>query len=233
MSPKIRGNVGGNSNLLSQKTEVQRMPKGILGKKVGMTQIFTDKGLAIPVTVIEAGPCIVIQKKTPEKDGYSAIQIGFGEKRERLFTKPLAGHFTKAGIRPLRFLREMLVEDPEVFQVGQEIKADIFAQGEKVDVVGTSKGKGFAGAIKRHGFHRGPMAHGSKYHRSPGSLGAKGPARVYKGRKLPGHMGTDRVTVQNLEVIKVDADRNLIAVRGAIPGPKGGLILVKPATKSR
>jgi len=209
------------------------MPKGILGKKVGMTQIFTDKGLAIPVTVIEAGPCIVIQKKTPEKDGYSAIQIGFGEKRERLFTKPLAGHFTKAGIRPLRFLREMLVEDPEVFQVGQEIKADIFAQGEKVDVVGTSKGKGFAGAIKRHGFHRGPMAHGSKYHRSPGSLGAKGPARVYKGRKLPGHMGTDRVTVQNLEVIKVDADRNLIAVRGAIPGPKGGLILVKPATKSR
>lgn len=209
------------------------MPKGILGKKIGMTQIFTDKGLAIPVTVIEAGPCIVIQKKTPEKDGYSAIQIGFGEKRERLFTKPLAGHFTKAGIRPLRFLREMLVEDPEVFQVGQEIKADIFAQGEKVDVVGTSKGKGFAGAIKRHGFHRGPMAHGSKYHRSPGSLGAKGPARVYKGRKLPGHMGTDRVTVQNLEVIKVDADRNLIAVRGAIPGPKGGLILVKPATKSR
>lgn len=209
------------------------MPKGILGKKIGMTQIFTDKGLAIPVTVIEAGPCIVIQKKTPEKDGYSAIQIGFGEKRERLFTKPLAGHFTKAGIRPLRFLREMLVEDSEVFQVGQEIKADIFAQGEKVDVVGTSKGKGFAGAIKRHGFHRGPMAHGSKYHRSPGSLGAKGPARVYKGRKLPGHMGTDRVTVQNLEVIKVDADRNLIAVRGAIPGPKGGLILVKPATKSR
>jgi large subunit ribosomal protein L3 len=212
---------------------VERMPKGILGKKVGMTQIFTDKGLAIPVTVIEAGPCMVIQKKTPEKDGYSAIQFGFGEKRERLFTKPLAGHFTKAGIRPLRYLREMLVEDPEVFQIGQEIKADIFAQGEKVDVVGTSKGKGFAGAIKRHGFHCGPMAHGSKYHRSPGSLGAKGPARVYKGRKLPGHMGTDRVTVQNLEVIKVDADRNLIAVRGAIPGPKGGLVLVKTATKSR
>jgi large subunit ribosomal protein L3 len=233
MSPKTRDKVGGNSNLLSQKTEVEIMPKGILGIKVGMTQIFTDKGLAIPVTVIEAGPCIVIQKKTPESDGYSAIQIGFGEKRERLFTKPLAGHFTKAGIRPLRFLREMLVEDPEAFQVGQEIKADIFAQGEKVDVSGISKGKGFAGAIKRHGFHRGPMAHGSKYHRSPGSLGAKGPARVYKGRKLPGHMGTDRVTVQNLEVIKVDADRNLIAVRGAIPGPKGGLVLVKPATKSR
>jgi large subunit ribosomal protein L3 len=224
--------LGGDSNLLSQKTEVESMPKGILGKKIGMTQIFTDKGLAIPVTVIEAGPCIVIQKKTPEKDGYSAIQIGFGEKRERLFTKPLAGHFTKAGIRPLRYLRELVVEDTEAYQVGQEIKADIFAQGEKVDVVGISKGKGFAGAIKRHGFHRGPMAHGSKYHRRPGSLGAKGPARVYKGRKLPGHMGTDRVTVQNLEVIKVDAVRNLIAVRGAIPGPKGGLVQVKPATKS-
>jgi large subunit ribosomal protein L3 len=207
------------------------MPRGILGKKVGMTQIFTDKGLAIPVTVIEAGPCIVIQKKTPANDGYSAIQIGFGEKRERLFTKPLAGHFSKSGIRPLRFLRELLVEDTETFQIGQEIKADIFIQGEKVDVSGTSKGKGFAGAIKRHGFHRGPMAHGSKYHRRTGSLGAKGPARVYKGRKMPGHMGTDRVTVQNLEVIKVDAARNLIAVRGAIPGPKGGLVLVKPSTK--
>jgi large subunit ribosomal protein L3 len=208
------------------------MPKGILGKKVGMSQIFTEKGLAIPVTVIEAGPCTVVQKKTPQKDGYSAIQIGFGEKRERLFTKPLAGHYSKAGVRPLRFLRELLVEDPEVYQVGQEIKADIFAQGEKVDVVGTSKGKGFAGGIKRHGFHRGPMAHGSKYHRRPGSLGAKGPARVFKGRKLPGHMGTDRITVQNLEIIKVDVERNLIAVRGAIPGPKGGLVLVKPSTKS-
>jgi large subunit ribosomal protein L3 len=208
------------------------MPKGILGKKVGMTQIFTDKGLAIPVTVIEAGPCFVVQKKNPANDGYSAIQIGFGEKRERLFTKPLAGHFSKAGIRPLRFLRELLVEDPDNYQIGQEIKADIFTQGETVDVVGTSKGKGFTGAIRRHNFHRGPMTHGSKYHRRPGSLGAKGPARVFKGRKLPGHMGTDRVTVQNLEVIRVDADRNLIAVRGAVPGPNGGLILVKPSIKS-
>ncbi|MEG3072563.1 MAG: 50S ribosomal protein L3 [Peptococcaceae bacterium] len=208
------------------------MPRGILGKKIGMSQIFTDIGLAIPVTVIEAGPCIVVQIKTAAKDGYNAIQIGFGEKRERLFTKPMAGHFSRAGVRALRFLREFIVEDPEAYQVGQEIKADIFAPGEKVDVVGTTKGKGFAGTIKRHGFHRGPMSHGSKYHRGPGSLGAKGPARVYKGRKLPGHLGTERVTVQNLEIIRVDADRNLIAVRGAIPGPKGGLVQIKPSTRS-
>lgn len=161
------------------------MPKGILGKKVGMTQIFTGDGLAVPVTVIEAGPCYVVQIKTPEKDGYAAIQIGFGEKRENLFNKPLKGHFKASGVRPLRYLRELRVEDPGAYQLGQEIKADIFAQGERVDVVGTSKGKGFAGGIKRHGFHRGPMAHGSKYHRRPGSLGAKGPARVFKGRRLP------------------------------------------------
>lgn len=209
------------------------MPKGILGRKVGMTQIFTDKGLAIPVTIIEAGPCLVVQKKTPEKDGYTAIQIGFGEKREGLFNKPLKGHFNKNGVRPLRYLRELRVEDPEAYQVGQEIKAGIFARGERVDVVGTTKGKGFAGGIKRHGFHRGPMAHGSKYHRRPGSLGAKGPAKVYKGRKLPGHLGAERVTVQNLEVIRVDGDRNLLALKGAVPGPKGGLVLVKPSTKNR
>ncbi|MDF9407541.1 50S ribosomal protein L3 [Pelotomaculum isophthalicicum JI] len=209
------------------------MPKGILGKKVGMTQVFTEVGLAIPVTVIEAGPCLVVQKKTPGTDGYSAIQIGFGEKRERLFTKPLKGHFTKAGVRPLRYLRELRVEDADSYEVGQEIKADIFARGEKVDVVGTSKGHGFSGGIKRHGFHRGPMAHGSKYHRRPGSLGAKGPARVYKGRKLPGQYGSERITVQNLEVVKVDGDRNLLAVKGAIPGPKGGLVLVIPSTKAR
>lgn len=208
------------------------MPKGILGKKIGMTQIFTGKGLAIPVTVIEAGPCVVVQKKTVETDGYQAIQIGFGEKRERLFTKPLKGHYAKDSVRPLRFLRELKVEDLDAYQVGQEIKADIFAEGEKVDIVGTTKGKGFAGGIERHGFHRGPMAHGSKYHRRPGSLGAKGPARVFKGRKLPGHLGAERVTVQNLEIIKVDAGRNLLAVKGAIPGPKGGLVVVKPSTKS-
>ncbi len=209
------------------------MPKGILGKKVGMTQIFTGDGIAVPVTVIEAGPCTVVQKKTAEQDGYGAIQIGFGTKRERLFNKPLKGHFSRAGVRPLRFLRELRVEDPESYRVGQEIKADIFSQGEKIDVVGTSKGRGFAGGIKRHGFHRGPMAHGSKYHRRPGSLGAKGPARVFKGRKLPGHLGAQRVTVQNLEVVKVDAERNLLAVKGAVPGPNGALVLVKPSVKSR
>ncbi|MDD2444313.1 MAG: 50S ribosomal protein L3, partial [Desulfotomaculaceae bacterium] len=198
---------------------------------VGMAQIFTGEGRAIPVTVIEAGPCIVVQKKTPEKDGYSAIQIGFGEKRERLFTKPAKGHFSKSGVRPLRFLRELRVEDPEAYQVGQEIKADVFNPGEKVDVAGISKGKGFAGGIKRHGFHRGPMAHGSKYHRRPGSLGAKGPAKVFKGRKLPGHLGAGRVTVQNLEVIKVDAGRNMLAIKGAVPGPRGALVMVKPSVK--
>lgn len=209
------------------------MPKGILGKKVGMTQMFTENGLAVPMTVIEAGPCIVVQKRTPEKDGYSAIQIGFGEKRENLFNKPLKGHFSRSGVRPLRHLRELRVEDTGSYEVGQEIKADIFEQGEKVDVVGTSKGRGFAGAIKRHGFHRGPSSHGSKYHRGSGALAAKGPAKVFKGRKLPGHLGTDRVTVQNLEVVVVDAGRNLLAVKGAIPGPKGGMVLVKPSAKSR
>lgn len=148
-------------------------------------------------------------------------------------TSSLKGHFNKSGVRPLRYLRELRVEDPEAYQVGQEIKAGIFAEGERVDVVGTTKGKGFAGGIKRHGFHRGPMAHGSKYHRRPGSLGAKGPARVYKGRKLPGHLGAERITVQNLEVIRVDGDRNLLALKGAVPGPKGGLVLVKPSTKNR
>jgi len=205
--------------------------KAILGKKVGMTQVFTKEGLAVPVTVVETGPCFVVQKKTVERDGYGAIQVGFGEKRERLFTKPAKGHFSKAGVRPLRFLKELRIEDWDSYQVGQEIKADLFSAGEKVDVVGTSKGKGFAGAIKRHNFHRGPMAHGSKYHRRPGSLGAKGPARVYKGRKLPGHLGAARVTVQNLEVVRVDADRNLLAIKGAIPGPRGGLVMIKDSVK--
>ncbi|AEG58595.1 50S ribosomal protein L3 [Desulforamulus ruminis] len=209
------------------------MPKGILGKKVGMTQIFTDRGVAIPVTVVEAGPCVVVQKKTVDNDGYNAIQMGFGVKRENLINKPVKGHLAKAGVRPVRFLRELKIEDPENFQLGQEIKADIFGEGEKVDVVGTSKGKGFAGGIKRHNFHRGPMAHGSKYHRRPGSSAAKGPARTFKGRKLPGHMGFARVTVQNLEVVKVDAERNLLAIKGAVPGPRGGLLLVKNSVKAK
>ncbi|AGK99942.1 50S ribosomal protein L3 [Desulfoscipio gibsoniae] len=209
------------------------MPKAILGKKVGMTQVFTDEGIAVPVTVIEAGPCLVAQKKTGAKDGYNAIQLGFGEKRENLFNKPMKGHFEKAGIKPKRYLREIRVDDIDAYEVGQEIKADVFAPGEKVDVVGITKGRGFSGGIKRHGFHRGPMAHGSKYHRRPGSLAAKGPARVFKGRKLPGHYGAERVTIQNLEVVRADAGQNLLAVKGAIPGPRGGLVMVKQSVKAR
>lgn len=208
------------------------MAKVILGKKVGMTQLLTDEGKAIPVTVIEAGPCVVTQKKTLETDGYNSIQIGFDEAREKILNKSQKGHLAKAGVRMLRVLREFRTDNVEGYEVGQEIKADVFAEGEKIDVVGTSKGRGFAGTIKRHGFHRGPMSHGSKYHRGPGSLGAMEAARVFKGRKLPGHMGVERVTVQNLEVVKVDAERNLLAVKGAVPGPRGGLLVIKNAVKA-
>lgn len=208
------------------------MAKGILGRKLGMTQVFDERGHVVPVTVIEAGPCVVVQKKTPENDGYSAIQVGFGSMRESLANKPLRGHFQKAGIRPLRFLREFRVDNVESYEVGQQIKVDIFAPGEKVDVTGTSKGKGFAGGIKRHGFQRGPMKHGSKYHRRPGSLAAKGPARVFKGRRLPGHMGVERVTVQNLEVVRVDPERNLLVLRGAVPGPRRSLVMIRSAVKA-
>jgi len=207
------------------------MPKGILGRKIGMTQIFTEDGKAVPVTVIEAGPCVVVQKKTLANDGYNAIQLGFGEIKENKVNKPLKGHFIRASVKPVRYLRELRVENIDAFEVGQEIKADIFAPGEKVDVSGLTKGKGFAGGIKRHGFHRGPMAHGSKYHRRPGSLGAKGPARVFLGRKLPGRLGMERVTIQNLEVVKVDPDRNLLAIKGAVPGIKGSLLIIKEAVK--
>jgi large subunit ribosomal protein L3 len=207
------------------------MQKAILGKKIGMTQVFEEGGIAIPVTVIETGPCIVVQKKTTDRDGYNAIQVGFGEKRERLFTKPLKGHYAKVGVKPQRYLRELRLDAVDTYQVGQEIKADIFAPGDRVDVSATSRGKGFTGGIKRHGFQRGPMTHGSKYHRRPGSAGAKGPARVFKGRKMPGHMGAERVTIQNLEVIRVDVGRNLLALKGAIPGPRGGLVLVKNTVK--
>jgi large subunit ribosomal protein L3 len=206
--------------------------KGILGKKLGMTQLFTEEGKVVPVTVIEAGPCVVVQKKTAETDGYNAIQVGFGEIREKLVNKPTKGHFGKGGVRPLRYVKEFRIENVDDYQLGQEITAEVFAAGESVDVIGTSKGKGFAGGIKRHGFHRGPMAHGSKYHRRPGSLGAKGPARVFKGRKLPGRMGGERVTVQNLEVIRVDKERNILLIKGAVPGPKQGLLIVKNAIKA-
>ncbi|GAV23823.1 50S ribosomal protein L3 [Carboxydothermus pertinax] len=209
------------------------MPKGILGRKVGMTQIFTEDGKAVPVTVIEAGPCVVVQKKTLANDGYNAVQLGFGEIKENKVNKPLKGHFSRANVKPVRYLRELRVENIDAYEVGQEIKVDIFAVGEKVDVTGLTKGKGFAGGIKRHGFHRGPMAHGSKYHRRPGSLGAKGPARVFLGRKLPGRLGMERVTIQNLEVVKVDPERNLLAIKGSVPGIKGSLLIIKAAVKGK
>lgn len=207
--------------------------KGILGKKLGMTQVFNDQGMVIPVTVIEAGPCVVVQKKTVENDGYSAVQLGFEPRAERRVNKPLRGHFAKAGVKPFHYLREIRVENPDDYQVGQEIKVDVFAAGDLVDVKGISKGKGFAGGVKRHGFGRGPMAHGSKYHRRPGSLGAKGPARVFKGRKLPGHMGHRTVTVQNLEVVKTIPERNLLLVKGAVPGPRKGLLVITKAKKAK
>ncbi len=210
------------------------MAKGILGKKLGMTQIFNEQGSLIPVTVIEAGPCTVVQRKTVDSDGYGAVQLGFGEKRERLFNKPLKGHFAKANVQPLRVLREIRVNDSEDFaglNVGDQVKADVFAEGDKVDVTGVSKGKGYQGPIKRHGFHRGPMSHGSKYHRGPGSLGGVDAARVFKGRKLAGRMGGDRRTTQGLEVVKVDLERNLLLIKGAVPGVKGSMVMVRNTVK--
>jgi len=207
--------------------------KALLGRKLGMTQIFNEEGKAVPVTVIQAGPCVVVQTKTAKTDGYEAIQVGFGEQKESRVIKPLKGHFTKAQVKPLRFLREFRLENAADYKVGQEIGADIFQAGDQVDVSGISKGKGFAGGIKRHNFSRGPMAHGSKYHRRSGSLGALGPNRVFKGRKMPGRMGFDKVTVQNLQIVKVDKERNLILVKGAIPGPKKALVTIKASVKSR
>jgi len=207
--------------------------KGILGKKIGMTQIFTAEGKVVPVTVIEAGPCPVVQKKTVATDGYNAIQIGFSVLRESLSNKPRKGHFQKASLKPMRYVREFRISDVESFEIGQEVKVDLFTVGDKIDVVGTSKGKGFAGMIKRHNASRGPMAHGSKYHRRTGSLGAKGPARVFKGRKLPGRMGGERVTVQNLEVVRIDADKNLILIKGACPGANKSLLILKPSVKAK
>ncbi|WP_134704767.1 50S ribosomal protein L3 [Ammoniphilus sp. YIM 78166] len=206
------------------------MSKGILGKKVGMTQIFAPTGEVIPVTVVEAGPNVVLQKKTNDVDGYESIQLGFDDKKETRANKPEQGHAKKANTTPKRIVREF--RGMEGFEVGQEVKADVFAEGEKVDVTGTSKGKGFAGAIKRHGHSRGPMAHGSRYHRGPGSLGSIAANRVFKGMKLPGRMGTDKVTVQNLEVVKVDTERNLLLIKGAIPGPNNGYVVVKSTVKS-
>lgn len=211
------------------------MAKGILGKKVGMTQVFNAEGRLIPVTVVEAGPCIVVQKKSEEKEGYTAIQLGFAEKKAKRTSQPMKGHFAKAGVKPLRFLREIRItpEEAEQYKVGDTVDVSLFKEGELVDVVGTAKGKGFAGVIKRYNFNRGPMAHGSMYHRRPGSLGATGPARVFKGRRLPGRMGGHRVTIQGLEIIKVDSEKNLLLVKGAIPGRNGGFVQVKESVKAR
>jgi len=208
--------------------------KGILGKKIGMTQVFTENGHLIPVTVVEVGPCYVVQKKTVATDGYNAIQIGFGALPERLANKPQKGHYQKASVKPMRWIREFRMDNVDAYEVGQEVKAaDVFTAGDAADVVGTSRGKGFQGMIKRHGASRGPMAHGSKYHRRTGSLGAKGPARVFKGRKLPGRMGGERVTVQNLQVVRVDADKNMLLIKGAVPGAKKGLLILKPSVKAK
>ena len=210
------------------------MKKAILAKKIGMTQIFNQEtGEMIPVTVLEAGPCTVTQVKTVENDGYSAVQVGFGEIREKLVNKPLKGQFAKAGVSVKRVLREFRLEGAEEYTVGSEIKADVFEVGDKVDVSGTSKGKGYQGTIHRFGFHRGPMEHGSKYHRHAGSMGASSdPARVFKGKKLPGHMGSVHVTVQNLEVVRADAERNLLLIKGSVPGPKKAVVTIINSVKA-
>ncbi len=210
------------------------MQKGIIGKKVGMTQIFDEKGNVVPVTVIEAGPCVVVQKKTVENDGYNAVQFGFGDISAKRVTKPLKGHFDKADVAPKRTLREFRFDDCDAFNVGDLIKADAFASGDHVDVVGTSKGKGYAGAIKRWNFHRLKETHGSgPVARHAGSQGAcSSPSRVFKGMKGAGHLGAERVTVQNLTVVKVDVENNLIAVRGAVPGPKGSVVVLSDSVKA-
>ncbi|MCR8645795.1 50S ribosomal protein L3 [Paenibacillus sp. N1-5-1-14] len=207
------------------------MTKGILGKKLGMTQVFTPEGLVIPVTVIQAGPCVVLQKKDIENDGYESIQIGYGEKKEKNAVKPEIGHAKKAGATPKRYVKEIRGVQMGDYEVGQELKADLFTEGEFVDVTGTSKGKGFQGVIKRHNQSTGPMSHGSRYHRGPGSMGSIQANRVPKGKKLPGHMGSETVTLQNLQVIKVDAERNVLLVKGSIPGPKNCYVTVKSAVK--
>ena len=205
--------------------------KAIIGKKIGMTQIFDEKGTVIPVTAIQAGPCVVAQVKTVETDGYNAVQLGFGEIKDKHINKPEAGHFKKAGITNKKHLREFRVNSIDV-AVGDEVKVDVFAAGEKIDVQGTTKGKGFQGVIKRHGQSRGPMGHGSMYHRRPGSMGPTAtPGRVFKGKKLPGHMGVQTVTIQNLDVVSVDLDKNVILVKGSVPGVKGALLKIRPSVK--
>ena len=210
------------------------MKKGLLAKKVGMTQIFLEDGKMLPVTVLEAGPCTVIQKKTVETDGYNAVKVAFGEIREILVNKAKKGEFAKANVEVKRYVKELRLEDVANLNVGDEIKVNVFAAGDAIDASGVTKGHGFAGVIKRHGSHRGPMAHGSMYHRRPGSMGAHSdPGRVFKGKKLPGHMGSENVTIINLDVVKVDTDKNLLFVKGSVPGAKGSLLCLRDSVKNK
>ena len=209
------------------------MKKAILGKKIGMTQIFDANGKVVPVTVVEAGPCVVVQKKTIEKDGYEAIQVGFGDVREKLVNKPKKGHYAKAGVSLKRKLKEFRLEDCSAYEVGQEIKADLFEAGDKIDVSGVSKGKGFQGTIKRWNASRGPMSHGSKFHRAPGSMGAASdPSRTFKNKRMPGHMGAKNTTVLNLEVVKIMPEKNIILIKGGIPGPNKGTVVIRNSVKA-
>lgn len=209
------------------------MKKAILGRKLGMTQIFNENGRVVPVTVVEAGPCVVLQKKTEEKDGYNAIQVGFEDIREKLANKPKKGHFAKAGVSVKRIVREFRLDNIDEYEVGNEIKADIFAAGDKIDVSGVSKGKGFQGTIKRWNMHRGPMSHGSKYHRAVGSMGAaSSPSRTFKNKKMPGQMGNKKATVLNLEVVKIMPEKNVILIKGGVPGPNKGYIVIKNTVKA-
>ncbi len=209
------------------------MPLGLLGKKLGMTQVFDEKGAVIPVTLIEAGPCPVVCKRTVEDDGYAAVQIGYDAKPERKVNKPEAGHYAKAGVAPVRFVREIRGDETAELEVGQNLSVEIFEEGEKVSISGTSKGRGFAGVLKRHNSHPGPNSHGSMYHNGPGSMGgASDPSRVFKGKKLPGHYGSERVTVKNLKIVKADAARNLLLIKGSVPGANGGYVIIRKA-KSR
>ncbi|MDR2904268.1 MAG: 50S ribosomal protein L3 [Clostridiales bacterium] len=209
------------------------MQKAILAKKIGMTQVFSEAGILIPVTVLEAGPCTVVQKKTIDNDGYSAVQVGFGGVKIKRVNKPVKGHFDKAGVAPTKVLKELKLDNADSFEVGAVIKADVFAAGDKIDVSGVTKGKGYAGAIKRHGMSRGPMAHGSKYHRGLGSLSsATTPGKVKKGKRMPGHMGHVNVTIQNLTVVRAYAEKNLLLVKGAVPGAKGAVLVIKNSVKA-
>lgn len=207
--------------------------KAILGKKIGMTQIFTPEGVLVPVTAVEAGPCLVTQLKTNDTDGYEAIQVGFGDIKPVRVNKPRKGHFDKAGVEAKRYLREFRVDDASEYTLGQELKADVFAEGDKIDVTGTSKGKGFAGTIKRYGHQRGPMSHGSKHKRKTGSIGAAGPHHVFKGHKMPGRAGNLKTTVQNLEIVKVDVENNLLLIKGSVPGAKKSLVVIKQTVKAK